>query len=189
VKRRDFIRLLGGAVASWPLTARGQQATSPRRVGFLLVGLSPESKEVQVFRRELRKAGYIEGRNLVMEWRSASGDYDRVPALVADLIRSNVPRQYYWHTGSQACHIDYPHRNGSGPRSDRVRPGREPDASGRKHHRAVDDGNRTLSQTAATAEGNKSTTYQGRSLVESRPPIPPQGSRRDQGSRALFQSS
>jgi len=90
VKRRDFIRLLGGAAASWPLTAHGQQATSPRRVGFLLVGLSPESKEVQVFRRELRKAGYIEGRNLVMEWRSANGDYDRVPALVADLIRSNV---------------------------------------------------------------------------------------------------
>jgi putative ABC transport system substrate-binding protein len=90
VKRRDFIRLLGGAAASWPLTARAQQAASPRRVGFLLVGLSPESKEVQVFRRELRKAGYIEGRNLVMEWRSANGDYDQVPALVADLIRSNV---------------------------------------------------------------------------------------------------
>jgi putative tryptophan/tyrosine transport system substrate-binding protein len=89
VKRREFITLLGGA-AAWPLTARGQQATSPRRVGFLLVGLSPESKEVQVFRRELRKAGYIEGRNLMMEWRSANGDYDRVPALVEDLIRSNV---------------------------------------------------------------------------------------------------
>jgi putative ABC transport system substrate-binding protein len=91
VKRRDFIRLVGGgAAASWSLTARGQQATAPRRVGFLLVGLSPESKEVQVFRRELRKAGYIEGRNLMMEWRSAKGDYDRVPALVEDLIRSNV---------------------------------------------------------------------------------------------------
>ena len=76
MKRRYFIRLVGGgAAASWSLTARGQQATSPRRVGFLLVGLSPESKEVQVFRRELRKAGYIEGRNLMMEWRSAKGDY------------------------------------------------------------------------------------------------------------------
>jgi putative ABC transport system substrate-binding protein len=52
--------------------------------------LSPESREVEAFRRELRKAGYIEGRNLVMEWRSANGDYDRVPALVADLVRSNV---------------------------------------------------------------------------------------------------
>jgi putative ABC transport system substrate-binding protein len=88
-KRREFITLLGAA-ASWPLMAHGQQATSPKRVGFLLVGLSPESKEVQVFRRELRKAGYIEGRNLVMEWRSANGDYDRVPALVADLIQSKV---------------------------------------------------------------------------------------------------
>jgi putative ABC transport system substrate-binding protein len=90
LNRRKFISLIGGMAASWPLMAHGQQATSPKRVGFLLVGLSPESKEVQVFRRELRKAGYIEGRNLVMEWRSANGDYDRVPALVADLIQSNV---------------------------------------------------------------------------------------------------
>jgi putative tryptophan/tyrosine transport system substrate-binding protein len=90
LERREFMTLFGGAAAAWPLAARAQQATSPRRVGFLLVGLSPESKEVQVFRRELRKAGYIEGRNLMMEWRSANGDYDRVPALVEDLIRSNV---------------------------------------------------------------------------------------------------
>jgi putative tryptophan/tyrosine transport system substrate-binding protein len=82
MRRREFITLLGSA-AAWPFAARAQQpATSPKRVGFLLVGLSPESKEVQVFRRELRKAGYIEGRNLVMEWRSANG--------VADLIQSNV---------------------------------------------------------------------------------------------------
>ena len=90
MKRREFVKLFGIAAASWPLTARAQQTASPKRVGFLLVGLSPESREVQAFRRELRKAGYIEGRNLIMEWRSANGDYDRVPALVADLIRSNV---------------------------------------------------------------------------------------------------
>jgi putative ABC transport system substrate-binding protein len=89
MRRRKFIKLIGGA-ATWPLAARAQEATSPKRIGFLLVGLSPESKEVQVFRQELRKAGYFEGRNLVIEWRSANGDYDRVPALVADLIRSNV---------------------------------------------------------------------------------------------------
>jgi ABC-type uncharacterized transport system substrate-binding protein len=90
MQRREFITLLGGMTVAWPLAARAQQATSLKRVGFLLVGLSPESKEVQVFRRELRKAGYVEGRNLVIEWRSANGDYDRVPTLVADLIRSNV---------------------------------------------------------------------------------------------------
>src|SRR6202048_1014292 len=90
LNRRKFISLIGGMAAAWPLEARAQQATSPKRVGFLLAGLSPESREVEAFRRELRKAGYIEGRNLVMEWRSANGDYDRVPALVADLIQSNV---------------------------------------------------------------------------------------------------
>ena len=104
MKRRELIRLLGGAAASLPLAARGQQAASPKRVGFLLVGLSPESKEVQVFRRELRKAGYIEGRNLAMEWRSANGDYDRVPALVADLIRSHVDVMVHDSTiGAQAA--------------------------------------------------------------------------------------
>src|SRR6476661_1813240 len=102
MRRREFITLIGGATA-WPLAAHGQQS-SPKRVGFLLVGLSPESKEVQVFRRELRKAGYIEGRNLVLEWRSANGDYDRVPALVADLIQSNVDVMVHDSTiGSQVA--------------------------------------------------------------------------------------
>ena len=89
MRRREFITTIGGAALAWPLEAHAQQATSPR-VGFLLVGLSPESREAKPFRLGLRKAGYIEGRNVVMEWRSANGDYDRVPALVADLVRSNV---------------------------------------------------------------------------------------------------
>jgi hypothetical protein len=103
VRRRDFFKVIAGSMATWPLAARAQQ-TSPKRVGFLLVGLSPESKEVQVFRRELRKAGYIEGRNLVMEWRLVNGDYDRVPALVADLIGSNVDVMVHDSTiGSQVA--------------------------------------------------------------------------------------
>ena len=93
MKRRDFIRLFGGMAAGWPLTARGQQATSLRRIGFLLVGLSPESTEVQVFRRELRKAGYFEGRNLVIEWRSAKGDYDRSKTVLLVHRRPSVPHQ------------------------------------------------------------------------------------------------
>ena len=90
MKRRQFITLLGGAAAAWPLAARAQQATSPRRIGVLLVGLSPESKEAKHFRLGLRDAGYFEGRNVVIEWRSAKGDYNRVPELVADLIQSRV---------------------------------------------------------------------------------------------------
>ena len=91
MNRRKLITLLGGAAAAWPLAARAQQrVTSPRRIGVLLVGLSPESKQVKQFRLGLRDAGYSEGRDVVIEWRSASGDYDRVPALVADLVQKKV---------------------------------------------------------------------------------------------------
>jgi len=87
MNRRAFISLLSGA-AAWPLTARAQ--ASPRRVGVLLVGLSPESKEAKQFRLGLRDAGYSEGRNVVIEWRSANGDYDRIPTLIADLVQRKV---------------------------------------------------------------------------------------------------
>ena len=88
MRRRDFVTLVGGA-AIWPLTARAQSG-GPRRVGVLLVGLSPESKQAKHFRLGLRDAGYSEGRDVVIEWRSANGDYDRVPALIADLVQRKV---------------------------------------------------------------------------------------------------
>jgi putative tryptophan/tyrosine transport system substrate-binding protein len=90
MKRREFIALLGSSAIAWPRTARAQQAASPRRVGVLLVGLSPESKEAKHFRLGLRDAGYSEGRDVVIAWRSANGDYDRVPELVADLIHNKM---------------------------------------------------------------------------------------------------
>ena len=67
-----------------------QQPAAPRRIGVLLVISSPESKDVQQFRQGLLDAGYSEGRDVVIEWRSANGDYARVPELVADLIQSKV---------------------------------------------------------------------------------------------------
>ena len=75
MRRREFITLLGFAAAAWPLTARAQQVRTPRRIGVLLVGLSPDSKELKHFRLGLRDAGYAEGRDVVIEWRSANGDY------------------------------------------------------------------------------------------------------------------
>lgn len=70
--------------------ADAQQPVAPRHIGVLLVAWSVESKMAQAFRDGLRDAGYVEGRNLVVEWRSASGDYERVPQLVADLVKSKV---------------------------------------------------------------------------------------------------
>jgi ABC-type uncharacterized transport system substrate-binding protein len=88
MRRREFITFLGGATA-WPLAATAQQVSLPR-IGVLLVGLSPESKAAQHFRRGLRDAGYFEGRNIVIEWRYAQGDYGRVSTFVDEFVRSNV---------------------------------------------------------------------------------------------------
>ena len=73
-----------------PRPADAQQSVSPRRIGVLLAAFSPESKEAQAFRQGLRDAGYVEGRDVVIEWRSADGDYARLPALAADLVQRKV---------------------------------------------------------------------------------------------------
>ena len=72
------------------IDADAQQPASPRRIGVLLVANSPEDKYAQAFRRGLLDAGYAEGRDVVIEWRSASGDYNRVPELVDDLVQRKV---------------------------------------------------------------------------------------------------
>jgi len=90
VDRRHFLVTSLAGVLAPPLAAGGQQAASRRRIGVLLVLLSPAGPEAQAFRQGLRDAGYIEGRDVVIEWRSANGDYARLPQLAADLVERRV---------------------------------------------------------------------------------------------------
>jgi putative tryptophan/tyrosine transport system substrate-binding protein len=88
VNRRDFITLLGGAAAAWPLAARAQQPTIPV-VGYLS-SVSPEPEIVAAFRRGLGESGFVEGQNVAIDYRWAEGRYDRLSAWATDLARRQV---------------------------------------------------------------------------------------------------
>src|SRR5262245_3616917 len=99
LKRRDFIKAIAGSTAAWPIGARAQQP-AVRTIGWLsprssdtennVAGLRRGPSDLAAFRQGLSETGYVEGKNLTIEYRWAEGQYDRLPALAVDLVHSRV---------------------------------------------------------------------------------------------------
>jgi ABC-type uncharacterized transport system substrate-binding protein len=88
MRRREFITLLGGAAAAWPFAADGQQPSKTYRIGWLQPGPIPDPW-VKGFRQGLQELNYVEGQNLIVEYRWGDGNFDRLPAMAAELVRLN----------------------------------------------------------------------------------------------------
>ena len=104
MKRREFITLLSGAAAAWPLAASAQQAKAAT-IGLLGTGSAPaQSQWTAAFVQRMRELGWVEGRNLAIEYRWADGRYERLPALMADPV---PPKPEYVITANSYLPVEW----------------------------------------------------------------------------------
>ena len=108
-RRREFITLLDGAAAAWPLPARAQQPGKPHRVCFLARVPGEDGTLMQPLLERLHELGYSEGKNMTFEYRSAEGCPERLPSLALELVRAN-PDVLIAGFGTLAAQADYPSR-------------------------------------------------------------------------------
>ncbi len=167
MRRREFITLLGGAAAAWPLAARAQQAGKLPTIGFLGASTpSAESQWVAAFVQRLRELGWIEGRNVAIEYRWAEGRSERYAEIAAEFVRLKVDvivtRGNPSSPRGKASDSGHPDRLRGGGGPGRHRPGRKSGATGRQRHRPVEPDDRSCWQATRT-------------LARGRPRSPPVG--------------
>ena len=118
IKRREFITLLSGAAAGWPLAARAQHAASTvRRIGLLLPGNARTTAvrgQLEAFRQGLKEYGWVEGQNIIVEYSFAEGREDALPAIAAELARLRCHRggKHGGNPGGKNCYANRPNRHG-----------------------------------------------------------------------------
>src|SRR5262245_65868021 len=103
MKRREFITLLGGAAAAWPLAARAQQRARVYRVGWLFSSGEMSVQFSDPFQQSLREAGFVDGQNVLFERRFGRGVYERLPVLAVELLAVHVD---LWAACDTRCGID-----------------------------------------------------------------------------------